>query len=355
MKRIIAFVLSIAALIALKLLFFPGRESAKSNDKGKSGKKPVVDVVVLKKEVVDIVVTATAGLKPREELDLSAETGGRIRKLFFTEGTWVEKGSLLVKLSDDELQAQLSKQMLNKKMIAQRLARMEKLLAVNGTSQEAFDLLQHEADVTDAEIAYIRSQIAKTEIKAPFSGITGLRSVSEGTVVQAGMPLVHLVQQNPLLLDFSIPERYAAQIDRKGQVSFRVNGLDGRYSAKIIAVQPAVQEDTRSLTIRAEFINNGYELLPGMSATATLQLQKNDEALMIPTQAVIPVLKGQKVFVRMGGKAKEVKIKTGLRQAEKIEVLEGLKEGDSLIVTGIMSLRDDIEVGLKEKNKPVKQ
>jgi membrane fusion protein, multidrug efflux system len=344
MKRLIILGLVLGVLIALKLIFFPGKGQKREIAKDQTGQAAGVSVYIVKNETLSYDLNVAGGLQARESVELAAETGGAIRKILFREGSKVEKGTLLVKLNDDELQAQLRKQELNLKLGLEKLSRMEKLLTVKGTSQEEYDVLNNEVEVLKADIQYTKAQIARTEIRAPFSGIVGLRSISEGAVVQSGVALIAMVQQELLLLDFSIPERYSASVKKGMPVQFRIDQLKEEFVAEISALEPRIEEGTRTLRIRAEYRNNDGRLLPGMSARVNLILAANPEALMIPTQAVIPILKGQKVFIVQSGKAKEVKILTGFRQADRIEVIDGLHNGDSLITTGIMSIREGMPV-----------
>ncbi|MBX7201472.1 MAG: efflux RND transporter periplasmic adaptor subunit [Bacteroidia bacterium] len=344
MKRLIIIGVILSALIALKFIFFPGRSNLKGAGQGQQGKAVGVTVYVINKDTVAYEIFASASIMAREEAGLAAEAGGRIRQVYFHEGTRVNKGELLVKLNDDDLQAQLKRQELNLALSKEKLSRVQKLLAVKGASQEEFDILQNDVAVLEADILFTRAQIAKTEIRAPFTGMLGLKNISEGAVIQTGTTVVNIVQQDKLLLDFSVPERYAAQVRKGMTVKFQVDGQQGDFWATIIALEPQIEEATRSLRCRAEYNNSLGKLLPGMSARAELALLTKPNTLVIPTQSVIPILKGQKVFIVKQGKAKEVKIKTGLRQAEQIEVLEGIAAGDSLITSGIMMLRDGMAV-----------
>jgi len=350
MKRVVIFLSIIIALLILKWLFFPGREKAGAMQNSAKGQPVGVSVYLVKNEAIAYTVRAAASIDARESVELSPEKGGRVRQVLFREGNKVNKGALLVKLNDDDLQAQLKRLELQLELSMQRLARLEKLLAVNGTSQEEFDQMSNNVAVLEADIELTKAEIAKTEIRAPFQGVLGLKNISEGAVIQAGIPIVSLVQQDELLLDFSIPERYYGQVNLDMPVQFQVEGQAGEFTARIIALEPRIEEGTRSLRIRASYPNSGAKLLPGMSAKVDLTLKSRPDALMIPTQAVIPILKGQKVFVVKEGKAREVQIHTGQREASRLEVLEGLQPGDSLVTTGIMSLREGTPVRvLKEK------
>ncbi|MBK6641086.1 MAG: efflux RND transporter periplasmic adaptor subunit [Bacteroidetes bacterium] len=215
---------------------------------------------------------------------------------------------------------------------------------MNGISKEEFEELQNTLDANKADVKFLKAQIEKTEIRAPFDGVIGLRTVSEGSYVSTDKVIATLQQINPVKIDFSLPEKYSSRIKSGGSISFTVEGNKETFKGTIYAIEPKIEAATRTVNIRARCDNSDASLLPGSFAKIQLVLDKTDKALMIPTQAVIPVLKGKKVFVTQNGIAVSRMIDTGVRTESQIEVSEGLMAGDTVLVTGIMQLRDSVPV-----------
>ncbi|MEI8137918.1 MAG: efflux RND transporter periplasmic adaptor subunit, partial [Bacteroidota bacterium] len=259
----------------------------------------------------------------------------------------VSKGSALVKLNDADLQAQLLKSKTQAKLSEQKLDRLKKLIAVNGISQEDYDVQENELNGFKADQAFILAQLAKTTISAPFTGVLGLKNISEGSFVSSNTPIASLVQLNPLYVEFSIPEKYSTLFKKGLLVTFSSYNLEGTktYSASIYAIEPKVDETTK--TIKARAMYNGNQLFyPGSFVKVFINLQDKKNTLLIPTQAVIPTLKGQKVILCKNGVSAEAMVTIGVRTDEKIQVLEGLSEGDTVITTGLLSIKKESKLKL---------
>lgn len=341
MKRILIVVAVITILILVKIFFLSGNGHPSKQVGGNVKNQPVrVTAFVVQPSRLSNVIVSSGSLLANEQVELSPETAGKLTGIFFTEGQPVSKGALLVKLNDVDLQAQLHKSQSQLKLADERAVRLEQLLTIKATSQEEYDVAKNAADVIRNDMEYIRAQIAKTEIRAPFSGVAGLRYVSEGAYVAPGTRVAVLQQIDPLKIDFSIPEKYYPFISVNDKISFSVEGTDEPLNGKIYAIDPQINLSTRSVQIRALCENKALKILPGTFARVSLPVSESSEALMIPTEAVIPILKGQKVFVSRNGKAEEVQIETGVRTDARIQVTKGLSSGDTVITTGIMSLRN---------------
>ena len=358
MKRILIVVIVIAVLLVIKFTFLSGKvEQPKSGPPG-AGQTVPVNVFVVDSAQLNQQIASTGTLRSNEEVDLLPEVSGKIVSIHFKEGDRIAKGQLLVKLNDADLQAQLSKYQLQRKVQSEKAERLRSLLQIQGASQEEFDQAQNVVASADADMAFVRAQIAKTEIRAPFSGVIGLRSVSEGAFVNATSTIAHLQQTDILKLDFAIPERYISKLRLPLSVTFEVQGRDRSFEAKVYALEPLVSTSTRTVKMRALVQNNQEQILPGQFAQVSLPISSGQASILIPTQAIIPILKGQKVFVCKNGKAAEVKVETGYRSDAQIEILSGLQVGDSVITSGIMSLKADAPVRIiaaKNKTKEAKQ
>jgi membrane fusion protein, multidrug efflux system len=281
-------------------------------------------------------IYSTGSLLPDEEVDLAFEISGKITGLFFEEGSRVKKGDLLAKLNDDQLQAQLMKLKAQIKLSREREFRQRQLLEKGAASQENYDQAATELLVLEADIKLLEARIAQSELRAPFDGIVGLRMISEGAIAGSQTNIVRLVKTNPLKVVFSIPERYAGEVRPGFPIEFTVDGLPQTFRAKVYAIDPKVDMLTRTIQVKALYPNDNEELKPGRFAQVTAILSQIDRAIAIPSEAVIPEMAGEKVFVYKNGQAEERRIEIGLRTESLVQVRSGLEFGDTLLTTAIL-------------------
>jgi membrane fusion protein, multidrug efflux system len=289
-------------------------------------------------------VNPTGTLRPDEEVDLSFETSGKIVGINFTEGTKVKKGDLLAKINDKPLQAQLEKLQAEIKMAEAKEFRQRSLLDKDAISKESYDQILTDVQTIRADINLIEARISETELRAPFDGIIGLRYISEGAYTNSSTKIARLIKTSPIKIEFSIPEKYASEINIGYPITFNVDGII--YPATVYAIDPKIDINTRVISLRALYPNKKEELKPGRYTGITLELSKIDNAIAIPTEALIPEMEGEKVFIYKNGKAQSVKVTTGLRTESRIQIKDGLKLGDTLLVTGILQLRQNLQIAL---------
>jgi membrane fusion protein (multidrug efflux system) len=350
MRTVILIGAVVIMLVLGKVYVFPKSESDKAASGGKGGGKAAsaaaipVKVYVVGVETVDNQIFASGTVLPNEEVNLMSEISGRLIKLNIQEGAYITKGQLIAKINDRDLKAQLQKVDYNQELARKIELRQQKLLKVEAINLEEYDVTSNNIRVLDAEKELIESQLEKTEIRAPFSGRIGLKNISEGAYLAPGTSIVTIVQSNPIKIDFTVPEKYAADIRLNSPLTFNLDGDVFNYAAKVIALDPKVDENLRTLRIRATASNPVGKFVPGMFVKVKANLAANHKAVMIPTEAIVPVLKGKKVFVVRNGKSEEVMVTTGLRTDKKIQILDGLQPGDSLITSGIMALKPNTAV-----------
>jgi membrane fusion protein (multidrug efflux system) len=347
----ILIILVIAGLIAYPKVKPLLKEKPKGAVKGNAMMTPGRQVLnvsgyVIKPEQLSEFVKATGTLRPDEEVDMAFETSGKIVSIKFTEGTRVKKGNLLAKINDRPLQAQLEKLLAQKKLTEGKEFRQRSLLDKDAISQESYDQIVTELQTIGADINLIRARISETELRAPFDGIIGLRYLSEGAYATSSTKIAKLIKISPLKIEFSIPERYASEIEIGYPVTFVVDGNSNNYEASVYAVDPKIDIDTRTIVLRALYPNTKEELKSGRYASITLRMSQVENAIAIPSEALIPEMEGEKVFIFKSGKASTVRVNTGLRTESKIQITNGLKFGDTLIVTGILQLRQNLPVVL---------
>jgi membrane fusion protein, multidrug efflux system len=291
-------------------------------------------------------INSTGTLRPDEEVDLSFETSGKIVKINFTEGTRVKKGDLLAKINDLPLQAQLEKLQVQLKMSEAKEFREKSLLDRDAISQESYDQIQTDVQSIKADINLIKARISETELRAPFDGIIGLRYLSEGSYATSSTKIAKLIKTSPLKIEFSIPEKYASEIKIGYPITFSIDGSNTIFNASVYAIDPKIDIDMRTIVLRALYPNKGEELKSGRYAGITLELSRIDNAVSIPTEALIPEMDGEKVYIYKKGKAQSVKVSTGLRTEANIQITDGLKFGDTLLTSGIMQLRQNLPIVL---------
>lgn len=337
---ILLFAVFLAGL-AWRLEWFAS-EAKKENPAARSAKEPPpqpVKAYVVKGELLEEKINAVGSVIANEEVDLKCETSGKITGIYFQEGSLVSKGQLLLQLNDDELRAELKRAEIQKDLLEKKKERDEQLLRRQGISQEEFESLTAQLDAQNATIEAIKSQIAKTRLLAPFSGQIGLRYVSEGSYVTPAVRIANLIDLSSVKVDFSVPEKYMGVIKKGMKIIFTVAGGTKEYSGTIYAIEPKVEAATRTIQIRAVCDNRDREILPGAFASVKIVLSKTNDALLIPTQAIIPEMDTKKVFLIKNGKATPVTVKTGIRTESKIQILEGISLGDTVITTGLLQIK----------------
>ena len=291
-------------------------------------------------------IYSTGSLLPDEEVELSFETSGKVVGIFFEEGTRVKNGDLLAKINDKPLQAQLLKLQAQKKLSEEKEFRQRQLLDRDAISRESYDQVATELQSIEADIMLIEARIAETELRAPFDGIVGLRMISEGAYAGTQTKIIRLVKVSPLKIEFSVNERYAGEVAPGFPIKFQFPDNTEEYSAKVYAVDPKVDINTRTISVRARYPNTHEELKPGRSVKVTAELSKISNTVSIPTEAIIAEMSGEKVFVYKNGKAEQRNVVIGLRTASQIQIKEGLEFGDTLLTTAILQLRENLPVQL---------
>ncbi len=346
----------VLVLVLAAIIFYPKLKPMFSSDEG-GGPQPRMRAMgggqplfasgyVLVPTNMNELIYSTGSLLPDEEVDLAFETSGKVVGLYFEEGRRVRKGELMAKLNDKPLQAQLLKLQAQKKLVQEREFRQRQLLERDAISRESYDQVATELQSIEADLMLIEARIAETELRAPFDGIVGLRMISEGAIATTQTKIVRLVKTRPLKIEFSIPERYAGEVTPGFPISFVVDGFPEPFLANVYAIDPKVDINTRTIVVRALYPNTGEELKPGRFASVRARLSEIKETVSIPTEALIAEMSGEKVFIYKNGKAKEVKVQTGLRTESNIQIREGLNFGDTLLTTAILQLREGISVQL---------
>lgn len=293
-------------------------------------------------------ITATGSLIAYESVEIRPERSGMLTMLDMNEASFIQKGKIIGRIDDAELQAQKKRLLINLDLAEKEVERGKELLKIQGISKEEMDRLVNRVDDIQAEIAILDVQIEKSIIRTPFSGFLGLRQVSKGAYITPSNIIVTLQQLSPIKLEFEVPERYLSDVKRGQLVSFTIVGANKIFQGKVYAIDPEISPTTRTFKVRADVSNKDNILKPGQFAKVTLVTGINKDAILIPTDAVIPVLDGKQVYVLKKDRAIATSIETGDRRASNVEILAGLNIGDTIIVSGLLSLSDGIPVSVNQ-------
>jgi membrane fusion protein (multidrug efflux system) len=324
------------------------KESAPSGPR-KAGAIPV-EAIVVKTDSLQNIIYSTGSLLPNEKVELRNEVPGRITGIFFNEGSEVQKGAVLLKINDRDLQAQLNKNTVQEQMARDDEFRKKKLLEIKAISQEEYDIAANQLKSVQAEKQLLEAQIAKTEVCAPFSGKIGLRSVSPGSFIPSNTVIATLQQVDPIKIEFSVPEKYTPLVKEGMTVHFGIDYSNKDFSGRVYAVESGIDAATRTVKVRALCSNPGRLLVPGTFARISLVLENLPDAIKIPSEAIVGDISGSRVFVIRNGKAAAVPVETGIRTEKDIQITSGLQPGDSLIITGLLQVNDGMPVMVKGRS-----
>ena len=343
-------ILGLGAFIAYRII---ENKSEKEEQKGKGPQNKVTTVsgIVVQPQTFDNNLSLSGSIEANEQVEIRSEVSGIVEGIYFEEGKNVTKGQVLLKVNDIELKAQLQQVITREKLASENERRAKLLLQKEAISQEEYDIASADFKTAQAQSQLIRAQIGKTSVRAPFSGKIGLRSISPGTYITPEILVAKLVNIGKLKITFSIPEKYAAQIKTGSELSFKVAGSQEKYTAKVYALEPEIAVTTRTLQIRAIAENKDGKLLPGTFANVELPLSSINDAIIIPSEAIIPIQNGKKVFITENGKAKEIVVQTETRTAKDVLVLSGLQAGDTVLTSGVMALKKDTPVKVRVAQK----
>ena len=339
MKRILI-ILSVIVILGLLYFIKPEKTAMPGVGPGKGAKAPsAVTYIVVKDTLFSRSIKVTGNLAPQDMVRIAPEIGGRIRTLSFREGASIGKGAIIAKLDDSELQAQLLKFKALLTLAETNTKREQSLLLGGGTSQELYDRAENSVITILADIAVIKAAIAKTEIRAPFSGIIGIKQISEGSYVSPGTVITELVNVKPIRIECAVPERYAKSMNKGMNITFVESGDSEQHVASIYAINPIIDNATRTIGIIAHHKNGQAQFKPGGFVEVTLPLTTTESTILIPTEAAVPDIRGLRVFILQKGKAIPRPIITGMRTDTSLEIVKGLSIGDTLIVSGASLLK----------------
>jgi membrane fusion protein (multidrug efflux system) len=296
-----------------------------------------VDVLVASAKPMSNTLEVSGTVVANEYVELHPEASGRLTYLFVPEGKLIKKGTLIAKVNNADLQAQVDKSRIALDLALKTEQRDKQLLAVNGINQADYDAALNIVNGFKADIEYNQALLDKTILKAPFDGYIGLRQVSVGAYVTPVTLIATLLQLDKIKIDFTIPEDYSSVLKIGATVDVEMDESGNKRKAHIIATEPQVNQATRNMTVRAVLENSDAN--PGSFVKVLVNSGLNKKAILIPTNALIPDDKNNQVVLVKGGKADFVNVSTGIRLSNNVEITRGIKEGDTVVVTGVLFAR----------------
>ena len=288
---------------------------------------------------------------PFEETEIHPEVSGKVTYLSIQEGAHVKKGTLLARLFDGDLQAQLQKLKVQQQVAQKTQERQEELLKIGGISQQDYDLSVLDVSSIRADIQVLEASIDKTIIRAPFNGKIGFKNISIGAFITPTTIITTIRQDSKLKLEFSVPEKFTPKVHLGNVIGFTTESSAKKYNAKIYATESGITQENRSLKVHAVVENTDKNITAGSFAKVAFDMGDNSDAVMIPTQAIIPEARDKKVITYNGGSADFKIVTTGSRDSAKVEILTGLSIGDTVITTGLLSIKPGSKINLSSLNK----
>ncbi len=323
-------------IVPLSLLLLTACKSKKEAPKQNTAPQAtVVDIIIAGLSGINNTVEANGTVIAGEFVELHPEVSGRLTYLNVPEGTHVQQGTVIARINDADLQAQLNKTRVSLDMATKTEERLRKLLSINGVNQADYDVALNAVNGYKADMAYTQSLIDKTVLKAPFSGVVGLRQVSPGAYVSPASIIVTIQQLDKIKIDFTLPEEYSSLVKKGTSVDVMVDTrTQAIKKAVIIATEPQVNQNTRNLKVRA--VLQDSKVNPGAYVKVLISSNKDQKSILVPTNAIIPDDKNKILVLVKNGMALFVNVETGRREANNIEITKGVQVGDSVVVTGVL-------------------
>lgn len=329
----------ITGLIFVVISFIACKDKVDPNAKPKAAPPTIVDVLVAASQPISNSIEVNGTVVANEYVELHPEASGRLTYLSVPEGKTVKAGTVIARVNDADLKAQIEKSKVLLDLAEKTEQRYKQLLAVNGLNQSDYDAALNTVNGYKADINYNQALIDKTVLKAPFDGIVGLRQVSLGAYVSPTTLIATMQQLDKIKVDFNLPEQYVDIVKIGGTVDVEMDASSkSRQKAVIIAIEPQVNQSSRNLTIRA-ILKNSQAKNPGAFVKVYVNTGVDAKAVMIPTNSLIPDDKNNQVILIKDGKANFVNVSTGLRMANDVEITKGVNPGDTVVVTGVLFAR----------------
>lgn len=333
-------------LLILSMIACSEKKKAAPASQKKAAAK--VDAFIVKTESFAENIETPGTIVANEVTEIHPEVSGRVVQLNVREGQFVSQGTVLARIYDGDLQAQLKKLEAQLAIAKVNEGRARQLVDIQGISKQDYDNSLLGMQNIQADIALIRTEISRTVVRAPFSGKMGLKAISPGAYVTPATVIATINQTSTLKIDFVVPEKYTSKIAPGQIVNFTVEGNNASYAAKVMATESNVAVTNRSLTVRAVVTGPAQGLIPGAFAKVKIGFAPKNNAIFIPTQSILPTARGKQVILVNNGKALFSDVETGSRDSARVEITKGLKPGDTILVTGVMATKPQTIVNINK-------
>ena len=330
-------------------LFLTSCHSKQKELEPKKSPPPVVDVIIAKQQLISDSIEANGTIVSNDFVELHPETTGRITYLNVPEGKHIAKGTVIARINDADLVANLNKSKATLELQQNYLDRVKPLLNVQGINQADYDVAANSVISTKADIQYTQALIDKTVIRAPFDGVVGLRQVSIGAYVSNTDVIATMQQVNNLKIDFTVPEDYSAYVNTGSTVQLLLDAENDslKHTAKIIAVEPQANTTTRNLKVRS-VLNDNTDANPGAFVKVFISQGTAKQSILVPTNCIIPSDINKQLIIIKNGEANFTDITTGIRKQSNVEITSGVAAGDSIVVTGVLFAKDKKPVKIRK-------
>lgn len=345
----ILFIGILSVLLIPRLLTNKGQEGGPSKDgkgPGKPARAVAVAIQVAKLSSIEEKVMVTGTIHASKDIEIRNEISGRVVGVYFKEATAVKKDQLLLKLNDSDLQAQLLKAQSNLRLAKDKEVRQKGLLDKEIISTEEYQNSLGDRERCEADVQLLLSQIGKTKITAPFAGVIGLTMVNEGTFLSAGSVIANLVSVNELDVECNIPERYAPSLSKGLKLTFTLSGNSNIYNGVVSGIEPKIDDATRTVAVKAHCVDSDKNVIAGSFAKIFIVLNQH-EGILVPSNAIISDIEGYKIYTVRGDQSFPQIVKTGYRDEKSVEIVSGIKAGDTLITTGAFMLRPKTKIEIQ--------
>lgn len=287
-------------------------------------------------------INATGAIRSNQSVMLRPEVAGRITELNFADGQTVKKGQVLVVLDSAVNRAEVQQAQAELRIATANFKRNAELAQQKFIAERVREESAVNVQVLEARLALAQARLSKFEIKAPFSGIVGIRNVSVGDYVKDGADLVNLEDISSVKVDFRVPERFIDRVHKGQAIEILMDALPGKpFRAQVDAIDPQIDNSGRAALLRGRVSNPDNRLKPGMFARVRLILDERENAPVIPEEAIVPVGNKATVWKIIEAKAQRVEVRTGMRRDAKVEVVDGLQIGDTVVTAGQMRLKEN--------------
>lgn len=329
-------------------MFYSCNSEVKSEKKHLRNQAVKVNAYVVTQTDYTNILSSVGTLVSNEEIDILSPINGKVLKINFQEGKSVSKGQLLVQLDSRSYESQLHSSEINLANLKKEYSRQKEIFKLNGISQEELEKTESSISQTESTIEQLKVSIDYCEIRAPFSGFVGLRNISPGSYLLQGQKITNLVNKNPIKIEFAIPSEFAGQIEVNSSVQIVSKSSEDTLEAKVFAIEPSIDVNTRNITVKAMANNPKGKYLPGDFVQVFVKLAKMHSVIFVPAESIVPKINEQTVFIVKNGIAKETTITTGLRDDSKIQVTSGLNVGDTVMTTGLVNIIDKAKVKIAQ-------